>query len=140
MTLLWVTCLIKSKPFSCIFNLVMHFYSFNEQDVKWCHWYLGIIYFLDLFSLSYKISFSIIFFPDIFKSSNDLCKIHVFLSSYNGNWIFSKCKGVSLNLHIYIISILLFFAICFLCNQSKTVAACTCLWSLHTFHSKKKIK
>ena len=44
---------------------------------------LGIIYFLDLFSLSYKMLFSIIFlFSDIFKSSNDLCKIHVFLSSY----------------------------------------------------------
>ena len=134
-----MTCLIKSKPFSCTFKLVnMHFYSFNEQDVKWCHWYLGIIYLLDLFSLSYKISFSIIFlFSDIFKSSNDLCKIYVFLSSY-GNWIFSKCKWVALNLHIYIISILLFFTICFLCNQSKTEAACTCLWSLYTFHSKKK--
>ena len=44
---------------------------------------LGIIYFLDLLSLSYKISFSIIFlFSDIFKSPNDLCNIHIFLSSY----------------------------------------------------------
>ena len=131
MTLLWVTCLIKSKPFSCTFKLVMHFYSFKEQDVKWCHWYLGIIYFLDLFSLSYKISFSIIFFSDIFKSSDDLCKIHIFLSSC-GDWIFSKCKGVALNLHIYIISILLLFCHLFL-MQPKWNWSCMYL-SLVTTH------
>lgn len=139
MTLLWVTCLIKSKPFSCIFKLVMHFYSFNEQDVKWCHWYLGIIHFLDLFSLSYKISFSIIFFLTFSKVLMiNLCKIHIIISKQLWWLNIFKCKGVALNLHIYIISILLFFAICFLCNQSETEAACTCLWSLHTFHSKKK--
>ena len=42
---------------------------------------LGIIYFLDLFSLSYKISFSIIFyFLTFFKSPNDLCKIHAMVT------------------------------------------------------------
>ena len=133
MTLLWVTFLIKSKPFSCIFKLVMHFYSFNEQDVKWCHWYLGKIYFLDLFSLSYKILFSIIFFPDIFKSSNDLCKIHVFLSSYNGNWIFSKCKWVALNLHIYNYNIhFALFCHLFLMQPKQN---CSCMYlSLVTAH------
>ena len=46
---------------------------------------LGIIYFqfLDLFSLSYKISCSIIFLlSDIFKSCNDLCKIHAMVTEY----------------------------------------------------------
>lgn len=126
-----MTCLIKSKPFSCTFKLVMHFYSFNEQDVKWCHWYLGIIYFLDLFSLSYKISFSIIFFPDIFKSSNDLCKIHIFLSSH-GNWIFSKCKWVALNLHLYNIHFALFCHLFLM--QPKQNWSCMYL-SLVTAHS-----